>query len=504
MEPLNIVVICLDTFRADIVGPGKQLTHVATPALDRLAAESVRFSQCFTEPGPTVPVRNGCFTGMRGFPFRHGYYGWHEIPRDQRTVAEILVENGYATGLIADTPHLFKPNMNYSRGFMTFHHIRGQTSDSWKVGPWSAIQELFKDYFGDYVPRAPDDPNAEFYAEGQLFQYLHNIKDRKEESDWFAPQVFGSACQWIRENARNSPFFLWIDCFETHEIFDPPLAYIKRYNDVWRGPKYQQPQHILDPTLHSDMRGAKIADEHGELADYYTACYQAEVTFTDKYVGMLLDEIDRWKLGDSTVVIFFSDHGTELNDHGGFGKQEAELHPFTTQLNLTIRHPDRACRDRDVDAFVQNYDLAPTILDLTGQGHAAEAMDGQSVWRLVTGEQTSLREFATTAWLNRISVRDQRWNYVTGWDYEDPQPELYDHVNDPDECHNLHDETPDVVATMRARVEELMGGAIPQPWSQGQSETTVGPYAKPLYATSYAPLFYRARMRWQEPKAIPR
>ena len=63
MDKLNIVVICIDTFRADIVGPGKKLSGVATPALDALAAESVRFNRCFTEPGPTLQVRNGCSNG---------------------------------------------------------------------------------------------------------------------------------------------------------------------------------------------------------------------------------------------------------------------------------------------------------------------------------------------------------------------------------------------------------------------------------------------------------
>ena len=82
---VNIVVICLDTFRADIVGLGKNLSIVVTPVLNPLAAESDRFSH-FTEPEPTVQVRNGCFTGVRGFPFPHGFCGWQEIPRDQRTV----------------------------------------------------------------------------------------------------------------------------------------------------------------------------------------------------------------------------------------------------------------------------------------------------------------------------------------------------------------------------------------------------------------------------------
>ena len=68
MDPLNIVVICLDTFRGDIVGPGHKLSHVKTPNLDQLAAEAIRFTRCFGEAQPTLQVRNGCFTGMRFSP----------------------------------------------------------------------------------------------------------------------------------------------------------------------------------------------------------------------------------------------------------------------------------------------------------------------------------------------------------------------------------------------------------------------------------------------------
>lgn len=159
-----------------------------------------------------------------------GYYSWHEIPGEYPTVAETLVRSGYSTGLIGDTPHMFKPNMNFSRGFLTFEHIRGQTSDSWKTGSWDLMQDLFKDYFGDYMPKTPSGPEATIYSEGQVLHYLHNIRERQEEADWFAPRVFSSASQWIEDNARNAPFFLWLDCFEKHEIFDPPVTYIRPYN----------------------------------------------------------------------------------------------------------------------------------------------------------------------------------------------------------------------------------------------------------------------------------
>ncbi len=234
MEQLNIVAICIDTFRADIVGPGKKFSGVATPALDALAAESVRFNRCFTEPGQTIQVRNGCFTGMRGFPYHHGYYGWHEIPDEHPTIAEILVKHGYATGLVADTPHLFKPNMNQHRGFMSWDHIRGATGDGWRTGSWDHIRDLFRDYFGASEPTTASAQSME--GESDFLQYLHNARDRREESDWPGAQVFTTAQRWIQDNASNTPFFLWIDCFEPHEVFDPPLHYVQRYNNTWTGP----------------------------------------------------------------------------------------------------------------------------------------------------------------------------------------------------------------------------------------------------------------------------
>lgn len=506
MEHLNIVVICLDTFRADLVGPGYRLSRVATPALDQLAAGSVRFNQCFGETLATLQVRNTNFTGMRMFPFKHGYYGWHEIPREYPALAEHLVEAGYATGLIGDTPHMFKPNMNYSRGFLTFEHIRGQTSDSWKTGPWDLVADLFRDYFGDYVPRAPKDPNAALYQEGQVLQYLHNVRDRRSEEDWFAPRVFESGCRWIEENATNGPFFLWLDCFETHELYDPPLEYIKQYNDTWAGPKYQQPQHILSSRLHSDVAGDSVEVQglSDEFIEYYRACYFGEVTLTDKHVGMFLERLDRLGLSDSTVVIFTSDHGTELADLTGIGKREAHLHPFTTQLNLTIRHPDESLRDRDVDALVQNQHLAPTILDLAGISEAAEGMDGQSLMGMLSGDEIELHDFVITGWNDYASVRDNNWNYVINYMAEIPQPELYDLRSDPEEARNVHDDHPEVSASMKRRLEEHLGGELPRPQDQLHTDGALGRSYKPLYSTSYAPLFYRARMRWDVPRALPR
>ncbi|MAG36509.1 MAG: hypothetical protein CL878_09745, partial [Dehalococcoidia bacterium] len=193
----------------------------------------------------------------------------------------------------------------------------------------------------------------------------------------------------------------------------------------------------------------------------------------------------------------------ELADRTGLGKRGSELYPFNTQLNLTIRHPDRSFRDREIDAFTQNHDIAPTILDLAGLLEATERMDGSSVWPLVTGQQTALRDYIMTGWGQYASVRDDHWNYMTAWDEENPAPRLYDLQADPEESQNVLDDSPEIAATMKQRLEEHLGGPLPRPQNQNRGAGAEGRGDKPLYGTSYAPLFYRARMRWNTPRALP-
>ena len=147
------------------------------------------------------------------------------------------------------------------------------------------------------------------------------------------------------------------------------------------------------------------------------ALYLGEVTFVDKWVGALLDKVDALNLRDDTIVVLMSDHGTQLRDHGSFGKGANKLHPFNTQLNLMIRHPNGAS-DKDISAFVQNHDLMPTLLNQLGI--PCDWTDGEDMWPLVTQEKAFLRERIITGWAGfvtgnargRVSVRDNRWNFA--------------------------------------------------------------------------------------------
>ena len=161
-------------------------------------------------------------------------YGWHAIPTAQTTLAEHLLLNGVATGLVSDVYHMFKPTMNFTRGFMSYDYIRGQESDRVRSGPLASIN--MKPYLPDEIANPTDRPG--------IAQYLLNMQDRRGEEDYLAPRVFRSAARWIQDNSENQPFFLWIDSFTPHECWDPPMHFADRYFKAEGVKDYIYPQMV--------------------------------------------------------------------------------------------------------------------------------------------------------------------------------------------------------------------------------------------------------------------
>ena len=453
---MNIICICLDTFRADIIGSGKKYSHTQTPNLDAFANESIRFTRAFGEGQPTLQIRRGLFTGMRSFPWRfnfdrrghwHHAPGWHKIPPEQDTIAEVLLERGYLTALIADTYHMFKPTMNFSRGFAHLDFIRGQESDNWRSGDPRLIEDQLRQHVREPI-------NWQHHA--GLVNYLLNQRHRRSEDDYSCARVFRAACEWLDDNHTVGPFFLWIDSFDPHEPWDPPAGYADAYLPNYSG------KDFITPGAASDT-GDPTEDELRRIE----ALYLGEVTFVDKCIGRLLSKIEDLKLRDDTLVVLLSDHGTQLRDQGRFGKGPDQLHPFNTQLNLLIRHPGEQ-QSQEVDAFVQNHDLMPTLLHQLGI--PCDWTDGADFWQLVTGEQLSIRDRIITGWADfaignaraRVSVRDEHWNFCTAVGYDDPDgDELFDLADDPAEIHNVAHNHPAVVEACRTEVEGLLGQPLP-------------------------------------------
>lgn len=448
---MNAVVIVLDTLRSDIIGPGRRLSFVDTPWLDKLAADSVVFDRAFGEGQPTLQIRRAFYTGCRSFPFvynfdRRGHWhhnpGWHKIPPHQDTIAEILSARGWCTGLVADVYHMFKPTMNFWRGFTSYEFIRGQESDNWKSGPIQAVADLLPRY-----TRNPED----LAGNAVLVQYLMNQRFRNSEEDYQCARVFRTAAEWIEENAANRPFLLWVEAFDPHEPWDPPREYADRYCSDYDGIDF------IFPNVGRSPSEAEI--------ERTRALYFGEVTFVDRWVGHLLQTLERLNLFEDTAVVVLSDHGTQVWDHGRFGKGGGNMRAYNTGIVWQMRIPH--AKPQHISAFVQSHDVAPTLLDLLGVPYART--DGSSVMPLIRGDVERIRDKVVVGWAAGregnagayASVRTDHWNYVTPVHASDRAPELFDLVNDPGEDQNVIEKHPEVARMLRRDVEAVVGQPLP-------------------------------------------
>lgn len=442
MDRMNVIAICLDTFRADFA-LGMAPWAADLPNLERLRRESVVFTNAFGEAYPTIPMRRAYFTGEPSFPWRYAFdtkgmwptgRGWHKIPPEQPTIAEVLLDQGYMTGLIADTYHMFKPTMNFTRGFASYEFVRGYESDNWKGGVLSASE------LAPYV-REPIRPEEH----PVLVQHLLNTRGRVSEADWSVARVFDRATEWVGEQPADRPFFLWVDSFSPHEPWEPPARFIERYMPGYEGKRFIYP--VDGPDAFST-----------EEAEFVRAAYRGYLSFVDERLGRFLEALDRSGHRERTILAVLSDHGTELQEHGRFSKIASHLFAHNTRLVYIIRHPGIS-EGRELDAFVTSTDLVPTLLNMVG---GPSIGSGMSLWPLMQGKRSDTgRDHVVSGWGNFAAVRDRAWNYIVN--FEDPKQfeKLYRLDVDPGEQTDVVAAHPREASRMRVRLESVLGGAMP-------------------------------------------
>ncbi len=466
---MNLICICCDTFRADIIGPGRKLSFVQTPNLDQLLRESIVFDRAYGEAQATIQMRLAFFTGHRTFPYNDNpgnrglmaqSLGWHRIPDSRVTLAEVLFEAGFVTGFVTDVFHMFKPNMNFTRGFMHWDFIRGQEADPVHCGPLEAANLR-----GHVFDEAEDVP-----LHTVLRQYLIGVQDRRTELDYFTPRVFNGAIRFLEDNYRRPPFFLWIDSFAPHEFWDPPRYFADRY--------YDNPaaRDLILPQIANRPHPAKTeADLERTKALYY-----GYVTFVDKWIGVLLSKLEEMRLWDDTIVMFLSDHGTELMDNGVFSKNIHGPRNYNHQIPWLIRMPGRAYAGTHIEPFVLSHDVFATILDLLGV-EPPEPVQGRSVWPLVTGAETDLHgDTIITGWTRRACVRDREWAYIIDTIQPQAQPLLFHTAEDPYETTDVAADHPTIVNDRRRRLEDFLGGPLPYTYAHQPDHRNIMTLARHL------------------------
>ena len=418
---------------------------IRTPNLDALANESLRFTRAYPEATPTICARRAIHTGARSWPFRDWWVpkgenavlqGWQPIPLGQTTLAEALSENGYATMMVTDNLHQFKPSYNMHRGFGAYDFIRGQTTDNYRP-MWTVPQRVF---------------DGVLEPDGYFPQYLANVDGRRDEEDFFAPQVFTRASEYLGFAAEGGgPFFLTVDCYDPHAPYDPPEKYVNLYSDGFEGPEPMEP--VYGPADHyTDAQLERMR-----------ALYAGEATMVDRWLGRFLDRMEELGLFEDTALILLSDHGIAHGEHGVVGKGPAALWPEVTDVPFMIRHPRGTLAGETSDFFASTHDVAQTVLGLFGleaPERMAGQLDGQDLSAFFGGGEPDARDHFTLGYHDHTFARDERYAMFAKNDRSGAK--LYDLREDPGMDRDIASANPELVGRMwEDYVMKDAGGPLP-------------------------------------------
>ena len=445
----NIVVVVIDTLRVDHVYAARALT----PNMDALAREGLRFTRAFPEAMPTVPARKSILTGRRQFPFRHWHDyeglmampGWTPIRDGETSFTTVLRRAGYWTAYATDNPFLgwaqtYEP---FRRGFDRFVRRGGQVGVG---GSPSRVSD--RELMHWLHPVIRSDPKVR----ERVLRYMANGGYWHDESRSFAARVFRDGTRLLDAATRNRPFALVVDTFEPHEPWTPPREYLDLYGDPdYHGPEPSKP-YYAPVSRYIDQSGADA------VLARMRALYAAEVTMTDRWLGVFIDRLYELGLDRDTAIVLVADHGILLGDHGWTGKISIALHPELAQVPFVIVHPERRLAGQSEAYFASTHDLAPTLLAMAGV-RAPQSMDGVDLSSLFEGRRPPERPFAYGGYSNAHYLRSDRWALIASNRADNVK--LFDLRHDPGERENLAAGRPHMARKLHGQVVERAGGKLP-------------------------------------------
>lgn len=410
----NILFITLDQFRADCLGAaGHPL--VRTPALDRLAAEGVRFANHFSNCAPCAPGRASLLTGL--WQMNHRVTG-NGAPLADRfpMLPRLLRDRGYDPTLFgySDTaldPATLAPDdprrTSYEQPMSGF--TSGLVLDD-DIGTWIAwlaeqgveVPEDNRDIY-----RAADVPLPE--GRGATWRPARYSADQTESAF-----MTTTALSWLRDRPTDRPWCAHLSYLRPHPPYLAPEPYNDMFDPADVPPVLRHETPDEEAAVHPFLSGAlSVVPAPTDDLDrrQLQATYYGMVAEVDAQVGRLLDGLDDLGMAEETLVVLTSDHGEQLGDHWlieklGFFDQ-------SYRIPLIVRWPGRIPRPgRVVEALTENVDITPTILDLVG-APTPDFCDGASLRPFLLGEAT------VPGWRDAVHVE---------FDFRDPTSDVIESV----------------------------------------------------------------------------
>lgn len=437
---MNILVLMSDQFRHSALGCAGHAV-IRTPNLDALAAEGTRFSQACCPTPVCIASRHSFITGRR---IRDHHWSANSalpgpIP-ELPTMMTLLHGQGYHTHAV---------------GKMHFQgrHFGLQTHERMEECCAARLDDDYLMYLREKGVRTryPQGLRDLLYYQPQTCR----IPEKHSQNAWVARQAV-RALRDHRAHRRDRPLFLWASWIAPHPPFAPCEPYDSLYDPAdMEDPVYAERPLATLPSVTWTHR-ARLDGAHRDLGRLrrIRALYAGQVTHVDEAIGRVLAELDALGMRDNTAVLFTSDHGDMLGDHG-LSQKNVPYEP-SVRVPMVLRWPGRTRAGTVCDDLVGLTDVLPTLVDELKLPYPADLspLPGASLLGRPGGGLADQR----TGYVIDYGWRRNRWvclrtrahKYVLWAD--NGMEELYDLLADPNELTNIVAEAPAIAGELRQRV----------------------------------------------------
>ncbi len=425
----NFLFLFPDQHRPDWLGVNDDLP-LRTPNLDRLAGEGVRFTRAVT-PSPLCAPARACLARGQGYPCSGVVDNGQDYPLEEPTCYQRLREAGYRVGGVG--------KFDLAKATLDWNLDGSRCLDAWGFTDGVDNEGKLDGSISYRRAGGPKGPYLKMLADRGLAEtYCREHAERGASHDAYTTAVGEDAyCDnWLSENALavlgdipvGEPWFLQVNFTGPHN----PMDVTPRMRERWKDVELPPPVDSDDP----DVEGVLRARQN----------YAAMIENIDRQVGRFIDAVrERGEL-DRTVIVFSSDHGEMLGDHGRWGKSTWRQPAVGVPLIVSLPGGRRGVV---CDALVQMYDLAATFLELAGVEPLA-GMDSRSLVDLLSGSTPTHRDVLISGLGDWRLAWDGRFKLVRR---AGEPPILFDTQHDPDENYDIADTAPREIERLSAALD---------------------------------------------------
>jgi arylsulfatase len=451
----NILWICTDQQRYNTIHSLNN-SEIQTPNLDKLCKMGVAFTKAYCQSPVCTPSRASFLTGLYPSSVHQTRNGNVTFPANERVqlISKHLADAGYDCALIGKL-HIASPwnglEKRVDDGYREFHHSlspgqgykNGNEYMDWveSTGHLNDVFDMSKNTEGLRARRGS-------------IPYQKDISPQYHQTTW----CVNKAIDFINEK-RTGPWMISVNIFDPHPPFDAPLSYENRYNIMkLTPPLFKESDLTVQEKLKPVAEALQYSGKPTEKQMHNIASYYGMITLIDEQIGRILDLLEKTNQLENTIIIFNSDHGEMLGDHGLTGKG-CRFYEGAVRVPFIIAWPGHFLKGKTFDCLTELTDIAPTLAEVAGI--QLDWVHGISLIPILTGskdgsinhdhvrceyydaldmesgnaisEKKSIPDFATM-------YRNKQFKLVTYHNLK--YGELYDLINDSDEFINLW-ENPD-------------------------------------------------------------